>query len=1056
MKKFFVFLLSMIPVVASGANYLDIKIQDLTRIKQERIAELEKCQDVTGGLKIAGLTTLGISTIGIAANVAEAVVLKQKKDAVTELDKDIEKLNAEIRVYNKLQEGKKVNKGNDIRCGGDVNITNNTYNVTRNGDTYQIQKDGDVYNIDVNVDVDGSIDIEKLLKGEKDYIDELIRGGKAVRKIEDGEDNISVKSNNGQGFHITVENNSGSTKYLVAVQDKKVKFGANVTLTCDFVTVSPDDGKVKIKYRVKDSGDEFSETAPTVTGENENKRIEYSVWVNDIFVDKGEFDCAFYKDDVVVVEEESEEDGISSVKVNKSKSTEHTVGNVKITCETVEITPDSANVEVRYSLTESGTYTTDMPEITSETPVTVYYKVMNKTTQAVVTDKEGKDLVGTIDCSSSVVAVEEESEEGDIISVESNNGQGFHITVENNSGSTKYLVAVQDKKVKFGANVTLTCDFVTVSPDDGKVKIKYRVKDSGDEFSETAPTVTGENENKRIEYSVWVNDIFVDKGEFDCAFYKDDVVVVEEESEEDGISSVKVNKSKSTEHTVGNVKITCETVEITPDSANVEVWYSLIEGGKYTKDMPEIPSGTTVDVYYKVMNKTTQAVVTDKDGKDLAGTISCFISEQRSKGPTYESTAEDAVYTYTGEYMECDGKVNVKKDGVDITENVIVYYHSGAGDYYAVKPIVKDVKDTKTIKYKVLEKKTNNKDTIKSNAKDIVNGEFNCTVEKAENPMKLNPASGSIDLTKGEKTVTFAVENAQGNISVQFPNGIGDLAKADYDADNKKITLTVNDGYNFRQITVAVIASGGPNYENAVKYYELTAVGANQEIDDGSFEENITNQYLNGENIELSKNITYAASQQVLPCDRANISFNDLMNKPEYTFNKSGYTVYIVPTTKSNRDDAEQEKKDSKNKKLCPNDEKYLVFPSKKCVNSSDKFFEYDCVLKWKYVVKKDNARGTIISEPQTEKIPGKKCYWDREQLEQNDASYKKSPMVLCQEWCNSNKKSIKGSNISQSACHVSNYMIAITKNGGAECICSGGTEDSQKAIKCIGMCDSN
>ena len=129
MKKFFVFLLSMIPVVASGANYLDIKIQDLTRIKQERIAELEKCQDVTGGLKIAGLTTLGISTIGIAANVAEAVVLKQKKDAVTELDKDIEKLNAEIRVYNKLQEGKKVNNGNDIRCGGDVNITNNTLNI---------------------------------------------------------------------------------------------------------------------------------------------------------------------------------------------------------------------------------------------------------------------------------------------------------------------------------------------------------------------------------------------------------------------------------------------------------------------------------------------------------------------------------------------------------------------------------------------------------------------------------------------------------------------------------------------------------------------------------------------------------------------------------------------------------------------------------------------------------------------------------------------------------------------------------------------------------------
>ena len=821
MKKFFVFLLSMIPVVASGANYLDIKIQDLTRIKQERIAELEKCQDVTGGLKIAGLTTLGISTIGIAANVAEAVVLKQKKDDVTELDKDIEKLNAEIRVYNKLQEGKKVNKGNDIRCGGDVNITYNTYNVTRHGDTYQIQKDGDVYNIDVD-----GIDIEKLLKGEKDYIDELIRGGKAVRKIENGEDNISVKSNNGQGFHITVENNSGSKEYLVAVQDKKVKFGANVTLTCDFVTVSPNDGKVKIKYRVKDSGDDFSETAPTVTGENENKIIEYSVWVNDKFVDKGEFDCAFYKDDVVVVEEESEEDDNISVTVNKRQLTEHIVGNVTITCDTIDIKPDNANakVEVLYSLTESGTYTTGMPEITSETPVTVYYKVVNKGTENVVKDKEGKDLVGTISCSSS-----NEDEESDV--------DKDTITVKVNTQSqTSHNVN----------NVTITCDTVEITPKDANVEVRYSLTESGP-YTKDMPKITSETPvtvyykvvYKGTENVVKGKDGAELKGEIACS---SSVVVVEEESEEDGIVSVKVNKSQSTEHTVGNVKITCDTVEIKPKKANVEVLYSLTESGPYTKDMPEIPSGTTVNVYYKVVNKTTQAVVTDKDGKDLAGTISCSSSvvaveeeseeETVTSGPEIIVESRDLTQDYKPSGLLCDGvKVKIKEGGferdcVDGDNIEITYSWNGKdGSYVSEVPRIINVKDSRIIYFKVYQ----NGNPIESDT-----FYFNCDITPVENPIKLDPNQGELDFQKNKNTntITFKVKDAQGDITLSSSND--NVVSAKYN-NNNTVTVTVKDSGKKKNtvVTIAVMAKPEPepkpNYLPGAAYYTLKIIGTSKQ-----------------------------------------------------------------------------------------------------------------------------------------------------------------------------------------------------------------------------------
>ena len=87
--------MSIVPVVAS-ADYLDNKITELTAQKLDKIATLEECQKKQGNLKIAGITTLGISTIGIAANIGEAVHLKNldtniatKKSTIADLDAQI-------------------------------------------------------------------------------------------------------------------------------------------------------------------------------------------------------------------------------------------------------------------------------------------------------------------------------------------------------------------------------------------------------------------------------------------------------------------------------------------------------------------------------------------------------------------------------------------------------------------------------------------------------------------------------------------------------------------------------------------------------------------------------------------------------------------------------------------------------------------------------------------------------------------------------------------------------------------------------------------------------
>ena len=84
------------------------RVSQLIAEKQAKMKKLEKCKGTTKGLKIAGISTLGVTAVGIAGNIAEAVILDQKKTKTAEvtaanetLQKDIEKL--EIQYQKKLE-----------------------------------------------------------------------------------------------------------------------------------------------------------------------------------------------------------------------------------------------------------------------------------------------------------------------------------------------------------------------------------------------------------------------------------------------------------------------------------------------------------------------------------------------------------------------------------------------------------------------------------------------------------------------------------------------------------------------------------------------------------------------------------------------------------------------------------------------------------------------------------------------------------------------------------------------------------------------------------------
>lgn len=62
------------------------QINQLIAEKQAKLEQLQKCRGTTKSLKIAGLSTLGITAVGVVANLAEAAVLKDTEEQLSDAD----------------------------------------------------------------------------------------------------------------------------------------------------------------------------------------------------------------------------------------------------------------------------------------------------------------------------------------------------------------------------------------------------------------------------------------------------------------------------------------------------------------------------------------------------------------------------------------------------------------------------------------------------------------------------------------------------------------------------------------------------------------------------------------------------------------------------------------------------------------------------------------------------------------------------------------------------------------------------------------------------------
>ena len=83
MKVFVLIFLLFVPMVCTAEmdadirlQMLDAQIEQLTKQRDERYAELKQCEKKTKGFKIAGITTMTATAVGIVSNIALAEKLK--------------------------------------------------------------------------------------------------------------------------------------------------------------------------------------------------------------------------------------------------------------------------------------------------------------------------------------------------------------------------------------------------------------------------------------------------------------------------------------------------------------------------------------------------------------------------------------------------------------------------------------------------------------------------------------------------------------------------------------------------------------------------------------------------------------------------------------------------------------------------------------------------------------------------------------------------------------------------------------------------------------------
>ena len=113
-----IFLL-FVPFVANAGADLDIRnqmldneIERLTMQRDEKYAELQKCEKNTKGFKIAGITTLVATGIGVVGNIKLSEKLKQKNGGSVK----------SARVIDNRPQEEKNEDSNDVLCDLDPEI----------------------------------------------------------------------------------------------------------------------------------------------------------------------------------------------------------------------------------------------------------------------------------------------------------------------------------------------------------------------------------------------------------------------------------------------------------------------------------------------------------------------------------------------------------------------------------------------------------------------------------------------------------------------------------------------------------------------------------------------------------------------------------------------------------------------------------------------------------------------------------------------------------------------------------------------------------------------
>ena len=302
-----------------------------------------------------------------------------------------------------------------------------------------------------------------------------------------------------------------------------------------------------------------------------------------------------------------------------------------------------------------------------------------------------------------------------------------------------------------------SCANVTVSSPSG-TSITYSTSSNGT-YSATAPTLTNAG-TTTVYYKVAATDYTAYSGSYTCTMNTKAMTVSDDD------------KSKVYDGSA----LTC-SVSVSVPSSGATIKYGTTSG---TYNLSSAPTQTNVGsqtVYYQVTgnNFTTKT-----------GSFKCSVTKA-----TMNASLAGNSKTYDGSALTCNGGTQT-----GVPSGSTITYGTSTSSYSSTVPTVTNVADSKTIYYKI----TN------SNYNDFT-GSFQCTVNKADNPIVVNSCGGTIAYPNSD---TFTVSSAQGTVTVT--SGDTSIATVSYSGTTGTVK-SVKPG----DVTITVTAAGNANYKAGSK-----------------------------------------------------------------------------------------------------------------------------------------------------------------------------------------------------------------------------------------------